>query len=123
MSIDSDFDKLLAGGQDDPSRTRDQQIAALLTHARHTSKHLQELTGAVQAQQTTLDTMTGLLQRQQLELQANTEITSDVRAALAAGKVAAAVIKWGGAIAAGLAAIWGAWITVRGGPPAGGGHP
>lgn len=122
MGIDSDFGRLVADGQADPDRTRDQQISALLSHARHTTKTIDKLTCAVGEMKATLDEVGGLLAAQRVQLAENTEITSSVRDAVTAGRVAGHVIKWAGYLAAAGTALYGAWWTLThiGQPPAGG---
>lgn len=122
MSIDSDFGKLIAGGQADPDKTRDAQIAVLLTHARQTTRSLEDMGRAVTDIQTTMHEMGGLMKAQREELADNTEITTTVRDAVAAGRVAGGVIKWVGYISAACTAIYAAWWTLThiGQPPAGG---
>jgi len=113
LTIDSDFLHLIAEGQDDPSVTRDKQVAALLVHARHTSQTLTLMTDAVQEIQGLVATMAAHVKLLQSEMVENTQITTTVRDTITAGRIATQVIKWVGGFAIALAGIYGAWLTFR----------
>jgi ABC-type multidrug transport system fused ATPase/permease subunit len=120
MGIDSDFAKLIAEGQDVPELTRDRQVAVLLTHARHTSRHLSLMAEALDEIRETTKQMAEMVRAHQVELAANTSITAGVRDTMVAGRIATKIIKWVGAIAIAFASLYGAWATFLQG--AGGGH-
>lgn len=125
MGVDSDFAKILAQGQDLPEMTRDRQVAVLLTHARHTSKHLTAMAEAIDEIRLCTNELTRMAHVQQAELAANTEITSGVRDTIRAGRLATRVVKWLSGIALALVSFYTAWSIFTnnghgGGPGAGG---
>lgn len=113
MSLESDFLRLIAQGQDDPEITRDRQIAVLLAHARSTSKHMLDVGGTLAEISSTLTELKTAAAAQQIELAANTVITTTVRDTLTAGRVATRLIKWIGAIALAVASIYGFFVAIK----------
>lgn len=118
MSIDSDFTNLINEGQSDPTITRDRQVAALLVHARHTSQVLEDFGSGIAEIRETLLEMTATAKMLQSDMAANTAITSAVRDAITAGRVATLIIKWIGGIALAFGGMYGLWAAIKhGGTP------
>lgn len=113
--IDSDFARLIANGQGDPTATRDKQVAALLAHARHTSRSMHEMTAAVSRLQNCMTEMASHVGTLQTEMAENTKITTVVRDTMTAGRVGTKVIKWIGVVAVSIGAVVGAaWTVING---------
>lgn len=108
MGIDSDFARVIAEGQDVPELTRDRQLAVLMTHARHTSKHLQALGEAVEEIRTVIVELKAMATAQQHELAANTQVTTHVRDTITAGRIATKVIQWVGIVAVAFGGVYAA---------------
>lgn len=122
MNIESDFGRMIADGQGDPEVTRDRQVAALLAHARSTTKALHGMASSIEGINASMVSLTGSVKTLQGEMKENTDVTTAVRDTLTAGRVATKLIKGMTIVGAGISAVYGAWWTWThvGSPPPGG---
>jgi hypothetical protein len=114
--IDANLERVLAT-ESDPEKRRDALLKVLVAHMRMASEQLAERTVAahlVDKRMTAIES----------ELQANTQITSEVRDLLAAFRAGFRVlgwlgnmVRWAGYLAGAAGAIYGFYLLVRHGGP------
>lgn len=117
MTIESDFAKLIAAGQDDPVVTRDRQLAVLLLHSRKQSRALEDVQKALEEGAQVMLEMNKEITRIREQMALDAELLKAVRATTTAAQVLKRAIVWTSGLVVALAGFWWAYYTVTGSKP------
>jgi len=117
MTIESDWARLVAEGQDNPSITRDKQLAVLLVHSRKQSIALEQVREQLEEAARQVAALAKSVDAVREQMAQDAELLKAVRATTTAAQVLKRAIVWTSGLVVALAGFWWAYYTVTGSKP------